>query len=228
MRSFPEVVPLLADKINLTLPQHIRGHQSFKVSTDAGSLSPALAALHCLAHMYASHSSAPWKDPAHAAWFLSTALSTFSPSLPSSPLPTTPRRTALLSLLSSPETLLTLARHIQVLEGTHRRLLSFLPREFAQQAGMACDPVPPGTRVSGYELDGAWFEGVEDVWGLRREGRGAAAGGGIEDDDRLLEMAIPDREVRGRVAQFLQGLRGQFPGGLREMLERLGPEAVED
>ncbi|KAG6875923.1 hypothetical protein C0993_006787, partial [Termitomyces sp. T159_Od127] len=28
--------------------------------------------------------------------------------------------------------------------------------------------------------------------------------------------------------QFLRGLRGQFPGGLREMLERIGPEAVED
>ncbi|KAG6859693.1 hypothetical protein C0991_000342 [Blastosporella zonata] len=56
--------------------------------------------------------------------------------------------------------------------------------------------------------------------------RGAVAGGGIEDVDRLLEMVIPDREVRGCVAEFLQGLRGQFPGGLREMLEWLGPESV--
>ncbi|KAG6844434.1 hypothetical protein H0H87_006975 [Tephrocybe sp. NHM501043] len=224
MNSFPEVVPLLADKIDVSLPQHIRGHQSFKVSPDAGSLTPAAAALHCLAHMYTSHSSAPWKDPSHAAWFLSTAISTFPPSLPTSSLPSTERRSAALSLFGSTETQRTLARHILVLEGIHRRLLGYLPREFGQDAGLACDPLPPFTSLSNYNKD--YFEGVEDVWSIRAGGRGAQ--GGVDDDERLLAMAIPDQEIRGRVAQFLQGLRGQFPGGLREMLDRLGPEAVED
>ncbi|KAG6906643.1 hypothetical protein DXG01_012818 [Tephrocybe rancida] len=224
MRSFPELVPLLADKIDVSLTHHIRGHQSFRVLTDAGSLSPASAVLHALAHMYASHSSAPWKEPAYAAWFLSTALSTFPPSLSSSQLPTTERRTAALSLLASLETQRTLARHIVVLEGTHRRLLAFLPRGYGQGAGLACDPLPPSTAVSTY--DTAYFEGVEDVLGARVRGRGAA--GGVEDDERLLAMAIPDEDIRARVAQVLHGLRGQFPGGLRDMMDRLGPEAVED
>ncbi|KAG6805172.1 hypothetical protein H0H93_005466, partial [Arthromyces matolae] len=36
IQSFPEVVPLLADKLEVSLPDYLRAHQSFKVHTDAG------------------------------------------------------------------------------------------------------------------------------------------------------------------------------------------------
>ncbi|KNZ76229.1 Transcription factor 25 [Termitomyces sp. J132] len=238
IRSFPEVVPLLADKLEVALPGYIRSHESFRVNTDAGTLPPSHAALHALAHMYTAHSSAPWKDPSYSflpSWFLSLTTSLFPTpsSLPSSSsLPSTPRRTALLSLLSNMEVQRMLVRHVMVLEGTHRRLLSFLPKDIlmggqggAGGAGLACDPVPPGTGVSRY--DDVYFEGVEDAfaWSGRGRGRGGAVD---EEDERMLEAVIRDREVRMRVLQFLRGLRMQFPGGLREMLERIGPEAVED
>ncbi|KAG6880137.1 hypothetical protein C0992_005221 [Termitomyces sp. T32_za158] len=239
IRSFPEVVPLLADKLEIALPGYIRSHQSFRVYTDAGNLSPSHAALQALAHMYTTHSSTPWKDPSSSflpSWFLSTTTSLFPApsSLPPSSLPATTRRTALLSLLSSTEVQRTLVRHIMVLEATHRRLLSFLPKDIltggsgvgGSGPGLACDPVPPGTGVSRY--DDGYFEGVEDVFSWSGRG-GRRAGGAVdEEDERMLEMIIQDREVRLRVLQFLRGLRGQFPGGIQEMLERIGPEAVED
>ncbi|KAG6871957.1 hypothetical protein C0995_014534 [Termitomyces sp. Mi166 len=237
IRSFPEVVPLLADKLDVELPAHIRAHPSLRVHTDAGTLAPAHAALHALAHMYTTHSCAPWKDPGTpfvGPWFVQTVSSVFgvpsslSPSTSASTLPSTPRRTTLLSLLADAEVTRTLARHILVLEGTHRRLLSFLPRDIltgagAGGAGLACDPVPPGTGVSRY--DEAYFEGVEDVFGW---GGGARRGRVDEDDERILEEFVRDQDVRVRVLQFIRGLRAQFPGGLVEMMDRLGPEAVDD
>ncbi|KAG5724562.1 Transcription factor 25 [Termitomyces sp. T112] len=235
IRSFPEVVPLLADKLEVALPGYIRSHESFRVNTDAGTLPPSHAALHALAHMYTAHSSAPWKDPSYSflpSWFLSSTTSLFPTpaSLPSSSsLPSTPRRTALLFLLSDTKVQRMLVRHVMVLEGTHRR---FLPKDIlmggqggAGGAGLACDPVPLGTGVNRY--DDVYFEGVEDAfaWSERGRGRGGAVD---EEDERMLEAVIRDREVRMRVLQFLRGLRAQFPGGLGEMLERIGPEAVED
>ncbi|KAG6811785.1 hypothetical protein H0H92_005855 [Tricholoma furcatifolium] len=232
MRAYPEVVPLLADKLDVTLPGHIRAHTAFQVMSDAG-FSPTEGALHALAHLYATHSSSPWKDPSNSAWFVSTATSAFPSPLPSSHPSASPsfpaakkRRAALLEfILNEPEALRSITRHILVLESTHRRILSFLPKDILQSgggAGLACDPVPPGVGVRVSAYDAAYFAGVEDTFSYNRPGRGGA------DDQRLLEHVIPDAGVRARVMEVLDALRGQFPGGLREMVERLGPEAVDD
>ena len=36
VKAFPSVVPILADKADISLPGPIRAHQSFRIHTDAG------------------------------------------------------------------------------------------------------------------------------------------------------------------------------------------------
>ncbi|KAF8890479.1 transcriptional repressor TCF25-domain-containing protein [Infundibulicybe gibba] len=57
MKSFPSVVPLLADKIEVSLPASITSHHDFRIETDASGLSTPTAILHLLSHLYAQRSS---------------------------------------------------------------------------------------------------------------------------------------------------------------------------
>ncbi|KAG6843293.1 hypothetical protein H0H93_001514, partial [Arthromyces matolae] len=162
--------------------------------------------------MYTSHSSAPWKDPSYAylpSWFLSTITSLYPKpsSLPSTPVPNTPRRETLLKLLALTDVQRTLIRHITVLENTHRRLLSFLPKLDGRDVGMACDPVVPDSAISKYDQE--YFEGVEDAFAIDSLRRGRGAGRQAdEDDERILNQLMGpvvgegdgwDRIVRGRI-----------------------------
>ncbi|RDB20291.1 Transcription factor 25 [Hypsizygus marmoreus] len=221
--SFPSVVPLLADKIDVTLPAALRAHRDFKIETDASSLSSHISALHLLSHMYAQHSFGTWKEADNSAWFAATVASTFA-SLPSS-LPSTPSRQAFLSLFKSNTSLqYSIYRHVTVLETTHRRLFSFIPRQILQDAkSLACDPLPPPTAVSRY--DDEYFSGTEELVTLRARTRQERA-----MDDRALAQMIPDPAVRAQMEALFQlpEFAEHFPGGLVDAAQRMGPEALED
>lgn len=238
--SYPAVVPLLADKIDVALDPPVRSRAEFRIEVDAGcvvspyftypfltlpndlrSLDAPAAALHALAHLYVQRSASLWKPPAHASWF--SACVTTAPTAQ----PPTPRRTALLALLTqSPGVLEALYRHATVCE------LAAVQRFFppavraAAKASLACDPLPPGTAVSVYGE--AYFAGTEELFVLRPRGTQAQAEAQARVDERMLARAIPNERVRRRVMELLAEVAAQFPGGLPEMVERLGEDAVDE
>jgi hypothetical protein len=89
-RDFPSVVPLLADKLDISLSADIRAHHDFKIETEARSLKPPQGALHLLSHLDVKRSSPIWKD--RSSWFEMIITETFS-KLPYS-LPITDRQKA--------------------------------------------------------------------------------------------------------------------------------------
>ncbi|KAJ6615494.1 transcriptional repressor TCF25-domain-containing protein [Mycena sp. CBHHK59/15] len=136
IRSFPSVVLLLSDKLDVSLPNSIRSHRDFKIETDANNLPAPEATLHLLSHLYAQRSFPLWKD--EAAW-----------------------RQDFLSLYQNSNLRHSVYRHIMVLETTYRRLFSYIPRQVLSEKTLACDPLPPPTAVSSYDDD--FFQGTEDL-----------------------------------------------------------------
>uniref|UniRef100_P9WEI3 Probable transcription factor claV n=1 Tax=Ampulloclitocybe clavipes TaxID=56467 RepID=CLAV_AMPCV len=220
--SFPSVVPLLADKLDVSLPTSIRSHRNFRIETDSSSLSPSVAALHLLSHLYVQRSFSLWKDAAHCAWFSSTVTSTFSSV--SSVLPTTDRHNQFLSLYSNPSPQYSAYRHIMVLEASYRRLFSFIPRHVLNAKSLACDPLPPPTTVTEYNQ--AFFAGTDDLFALRSRTRQERVA-----DERRLERLIPDAAFRGQLQAFFEAhpnFAERFPGGIVQFAQIAGqlPEDV--
>lgn len=243
IRAFPSIVPLLADKLDVSLPASVRGHPECKIQTNATSLSFAEGILHLLSHLYAQRSFQPWKE--HASWFTETVTSTFA-SLPSpnAPLPLPPRRKAFLTLYENSENLrYSVYRHVVVLESSYRNLFSFIPRFVLEGKSLACDPLPPKDAVTLY--DDKFFEGTEDLFAFRARTRRER-----EMDRRRLAQMIPDAgfrqqlEVRNptlcpRICHEIpsqaffeaQGLEQRFPGGIvqfAQVIAQLAPEELED
>ncbi|KAF8230930.1 hypothetical protein L208DRAFT_99103 [Tricholoma matsutake] len=191
--GFPPVVPLLADKLDLSISVSIRGHRDFRIETDASSLSAPDAALHLLSHLYVQRSFGIWKDPTYSSWFLQTLAALYPSSLPSS-LPKTAQHTTFITLFTHSNPQASAHRHILVLEATCRRLFAFVPRTtlggLTASSSLACDPLPPATAVSKY--DEAFFEGVEDAFteGARTRREQAL-------DERRLAQLIPDANYQG-------------------------------
>lgn len=191
-------MPLLADKLDATLPHQIRGHRDFRIETDAGfhfsfslfvpsidfsicrSLSPAVAVLHLLSHLYVQRSLPLWKE--HSSWFSSTVMMAF-PSLPSS-LPITEKRLAFLSMFENVNLQYSVYRHILVLETSYKSLFSFIPRKIFEGKALACDPLPPPASINYYDQN--YFQGLEDVYTERRGRRQRAV------NQRALEDLLPD------------------------------------
>ncbi|KAJ3498394.1 hypothetical protein NLJ89_g10226 [Agrocybe chaxingu] len=123
--DFPSIVPLLADKLDATLPANLRAHRDFRIETEALSMSPPAGVLHLLSHLYVQRSAPVWKD--HTAWFTATITEAFS-TLPSS-LPTTERKKAFLTQYQNLNLRYSVYRHVMVLETSYRRLFSFIPRQ---------------------------------------------------------------------------------------------------
>ncbi|TFK33697.1 transcriptional repressor TCF25-domain-containing protein [Crucibulum laeve] len=224
--SFPSIVPLLADKLDVVLPESIRAHRDFRIETDGNSLSPELAALHLLSHLYALRSAPLWKEA--GSWFSET-ISTLSPTLPSS-LPATPRRMGFIALFSHITLRFSLYRHIIVLENTLKRLFAFIPRSVLDHnKSLACDPLPPQTAVNKY--DEKFFEGTEDVFAIRRRTRTRRE---IEMDQRRLAQMVPDVGFRRQLEAFYNAhpnFAERFPGGIvqfAQMMAQLPPDAVEE
>ncbi|KIP10564.1 hypothetical protein PHLGIDRAFT_100960 [Phlebiopsis gigantea 11061_1 CR5-6] len=228
VKAFPSVVPILADKADISLPGPIRAHQAFRIHTDASTLSNHPdAILHLLSHLYALRSGPLWKGKSRSAWFAKTVGSledklsgmTFrSSSKPGSPSPS-----LLHSLYSQPTLAYSVYRHVIVLEPTTRagRLFGFLPPNVLTAKQLACDPVPPPTRVN--EYDPEFFQGAEDPLSARPRGR--------RENQRVLEQLIPDPVFRRQLQDFFEAnpqFAQRFPGGLVEFAQVAGqmPEEV--
>ncbi|KAA1478640.1 DUF654-domain-containing protein [Dentipellis sp. KUC8613] len=229
--AFPSVVPLLADKADISLSSEVRGHSAFRIFVPSWTSSEPESVLHLLSNIYAQRSFSIWKEPEHSTWLAQTASSLVSSSsLPSSVTAGTGHAALTTLLRTSRGFAPSVYRHVLVLTaavgGTAlaQRLRPFVPQ--AASATLACDPLPPPTRVSTY--DAAFFSGAEDVF--------APAGGarlGPAATQRLLERLVPDPELRRQLQAIFEGnpaIRRQFPGGVVEFAQAAGqmPEEVLD
>jgi hypothetical protein len=212
VRDFPSIVPLLADKLDISLSADIRAHHDFKIETEARyifftilhtddfqltfftllrTLKPPQGALHLLSHLYVQCSSPIWKD--HSSWFASTVTETFS-KLPSS-LTVTDRRKAFLSRFEDQNVCYSLYRHVTVLETSFRGLFSFIPSHVLGAKSLACDPLPPPTTINEYNQE--FFNGVDDLYSPRIRSRRQRI-----NDERRLAQFIPDAAFRQQLQVF--------------------------
>ncbi|KAF8972061.1 transcriptional repressor TCF25-domain-containing protein [Flammula alnicola] len=223
LHDFPSVVPLLADKLDVSLPANIRAHRDFKIETDAYSLSPPVGTLHLLSHLYVQRSLPLWKE--HATWFRSTTTEAFS-TLPSS-LPVTERRKSFFFQFENQNLRYSVYRHIMVLETSYRRLFSFIPRQVLEAKSLACDPLPPPTSIN--EYDAQFFHSVDDLYSPRVRSRRQRA-----NDERRLAQFIPDAAFRQQLQAFFDAhphFAERFPGGIlqfAQMAGQLPPDVLED
>ncbi|KAJ4484000.1 transcriptional repressor TCF25-domain-containing protein [Lentinula lateritia] len=239
--SFPSVIPLLADKLDVILSASIRGHRDFRIETDCRSLPTPVAILHLLSHIYVQRSFSLWKDPKIINWFTETVSSHFS-SLPSS-LPLTTRRNRFLSLYAEKENPAALSfavyRHIIVLETSlsFRSLFPFIPDSVlhSNSGNLACDPLPPPNKVRVSEYGETFFAGVdkgEGLFGFGRRRRMTRRERELEE--RRLARMIPDVNERRQVQAIFENnahIQQRFPGGIvqfAQAMELLPPDALED
>ncbi|KAJ7124524.1 transcriptional repressor TCF25-domain-containing protein [Mycena epipterygia] len=223
IRSFPSVVPLLADKLDVSLPNTIRSHRDFKIETDANNLRAPEATLHLLSHLYAQRSSPIWKE--EASWFADTVTSEFS-SLPAS-LPLSHRRQDFLSLYENVNLRYSVYRHVMVLETSYRRLFSYIPQEVLNVKALQCDPLPPPTAVTLY--DDAFFEGTDDL----RTFMPTITTRQRAQQGRVLAQMIPDAGMRAQLQAFFDAMpavQQRFPEGVVQFAEaaaQMDPEEFE-
>ena len=192
IKDFPSIVPLLADKLDISLTTAIRSHPECKIEVDARSLSKVDGVLHLLSHLYAQRSSGIWKD--HAKWFSETVISTFNISISHTNtavrLSPTPRRRAFLDLVKSSEDITwSFYRHVLVLEASFRQILGFVPHDVLKEKTLSCDPLPPRHAVTRYDEE--FFAGTEDIFARRSKTRRER-----ELDRRRLAQMIPDARFR--------------------------------
>ncbi|KDR71096.1 hypothetical protein GALMADRAFT_229747 [Galerina marginata CBS 339.88] len=222
-RDFPSVVPLLADKLDVSLPAGIRAHRDFRILTDASSLTAPVGILHLLSHLYVQRSSPIWKE--HSAWFASTITEEFA-ALPGS-LPITERRKSFLAQYENPNVQFSVYRHIMVFETSYRRLFSFIPRQVLEAKSLACDPLPPPTSLNQYDRE--FFQSVEDIYSSRLRTRRQRV-----NDERRLAQLIPDAAFRQQLQAFFDAhphFAERFPGGIMQFAQMAGqlpPDVLED
>ncbi|KAJ7705832.1 hypothetical protein B0H14DRAFT_2647207 [Mycena olivaceomarginata] len=139
IRDFPSVVPLLADKLDVSLSNTIRSHRDFKIETDGTDylLAPE-AALHLL-------STCTPNDRLPSRKTKRTGLQA----------PTVPKL--------EPTLLDILARHGA--REDYRQLFSYIPRDVLAGKTLQCDLLSPPTAVTSY--NDAFFEGTEDLRAFR-------------------------------------------------------------
>ncbi|KAJ3575698.1 hypothetical protein NP233_g923 [Leucocoprinus birnbaumii] len=226
IKDFPSIIPLLADKLEISLPAFVRAHPECRIELDARSMSRLDGIIHLLSHLYAQRSFPIWKD--HTTWFSDTVATTFaSLTTPTSSLSRSPKRTAFFTLVYASEDIQwSFYRHVFVLEASFRRLLSFIPQEVLKEKTLSCDPLPPKNAITAY--DEKFFEGVEDLFAYRPRTRRER-----ELDRRRLAQMIPDAGFREQLEGFFeaQGLEQRFPGGIvqfAQAMAQLPPQQLED
>ncbi|KAI0285130.1 transcriptional repressor TCF25-domain-containing protein [Russula aff. rugulosa BPL654] len=200
--EFPSVVPLLADKAEITLSAEARSHPAFRIFTHHGNDLAEESLLHLLSHIYVQRSHALWKDPARSSWFAETVTELVQTGqLPSKSTAATgfSRLQSLVRRSGNYDT--SVYRHVVVLGSSAQRLLPFIPAHAVDNNNLACDPLPPPTSKSQY--DDNFFRGAEDAFGTSFRRRSAA------QTQRLLEGMVPDPVLR-RQLQFAQ-LIGNLP-----------------
>ncbi|KAH9936840.1 transcriptional repressor TCF25-domain-containing protein [Epithele typhae] len=221
IHTFPSVVPLLADKADITLGGNIRQHPSFRIQVDRSSLlSDSLAILHLLSRLYANRAGALWKSSDRASWFSKTVAVTYTALPSSSPAP--PK--AFSARFDAPALSAAVYRHVLVTEASSRSLFTFLPRAVLDGRALACDPLPPPTRTT--EYDGNFFRGVEELLAARPRSR--------RQEARMLERLVPDGAFRAQLLGFWDAhptVQQRFPGGVVQFAQWAGQmpeEALED
>ncbi len=108
--------------------------------------------------------------------------------MPFSPTPSSPSPSLFDTLYTAPSLASSVYRHVVVLESVTRagRLFGFLPASVTSGKQLACDPLPPPTRVS--EYDGEFFQGAEDPLAAHPRGR--------RENQRMLDRLVPDPVFR--------------------------------
>ncbi|KAF8505409.1 DUF654-domain-containing protein [Russula emetica] len=225
--EFPSVVPLLADKAEITLSAEARSQPAFRIFTHHGNDLAEESLLHLLSHIYVQRSHALWKDPTKSSWFAETVTELVR----TGQLP--PKATAatgfsrLQSLVRrSGNYGISVYRHVVVLGSSAQRLLPFIPAHVINNNNLACDPLPPPTCKSQY--DDKFFRGAEDAFGTSFRRRSAA------QTQRLLEGMVPDPVLRRQLQDFFAGrpgLQEQFPGGIvqfAQLVANLPEQELQD
>ncbi|OAX36036.1 DUF654-domain-containing protein [Rhizopogon vinicolor AM-OR11-026] len=216
--AFPEVVPLLADKCDISLSPELRGHKAFRIQTDAIGLSAAQGVLHMLSHLYAQRSAPLWKSAAHAKWFQSTANGIL---LSLNAQRSNSTRERFLQMYASTTLRYSVYRHVLVLEQSFRHLTPFIPRTVLLAKQLACDPLPPLKALSEYNDD--FLAGAEEIFSVPPRRR----------DARALERLIPDAGVRAQIEAMFDAnpaLAAQLPGGVVQFVQMMAemPDALND
>ncbi|KAJ7071728.1 transcriptional repressor TCF25-domain-containing protein [Mycena belliarum] len=223
IRSFPSIVPLLADKLDISLPNTIRGHRDFKIETDGNNLRAPEATLHLLSHLYTQRASPLWKE--EASWFASTVIAEFSS--PPASLPVTHQRQDFLSLYENVNLRYSVYRHVMVLETTYRRLFSYIPQQVLSVKALQCDPLPPPTAVTSY--DDAFFEGTDDL----RTFMPTLTTRQRAQQGRVLAQMVPDAGIREQLQAFFNAMpavQERFPEGVVQFAEaaaQMDPEELD-
>ncbi|KAL4080118.1 transcriptional repressor TCF25-domain-containing protein [Scleroderma yunnanense] len=221
--TFPSIVPLLADKCEMSLPPEVRSHKEFRIHTDNIGLSPEESTLHLLCHIYAIRSMSLWKSSSLGSWLVSTA-STALPIFSSKRA--RPMRDRFLRIFTSDLLRDSMYRHIIVLEQTHaqqqhRALTAFIPRDVLNAHQYACDPLPPRTACSLY--DSKFFAAAEDSVLPRAPRRLTRA------EERQIERLVPDVAMREQILAAFDrpGIAAHFPGGVAQFMQDL-PQMDDD
>ena len=137
-----------------------------------------------LCHLYVQRAFQLWKKPDLVKW-ISETVASITASLLVTP---TPENENTIVLLSLPLIQFSIYRHVLVLEQSTRHLFPFLPKDILNARQVACDPLPPPSRINEYNTD--FFKGTEDVLAYNPHRRNR------REDQRMLERLIPDPVFR--------------------------------
>lgn len=219
MKTFPEVIVLLADKIGANIPSAVR--QSTLTQVEAGYSDDPSAVIHLLSHIYVARNEALWKEPAVLAWFESTVAEHFDSiddgqarlkRAEAHAIAQTPRDLGADGELVIP---LNICRHVLCSESTS--WLGFLPPSVTSRPFHAYDPLPPSTAQTAY--DARYFDPVARVRGAGFRG---STGGSASMQSEMLARFLG--MVRGIVGQE----PGDWPQPLHEAFQQFAGRAPED
>lgn len=216
IKTFPEVIVLLADKVGATVPNGARSNPLLQV--EAGFSDSPTILLHLLAHIYVARNEALWKEPSVLAWLEKTIAqamplldegSARSLRAEAHAIAQTPRDLGGDGDLPIP---LNICRHVLCSESTS--WVGFLPPQITSRPFHAFDPLPPATAVTSYNA--AYFNPVARV---RARATGGAGFRGPADVRRQMYERFLG-EVRGLIGQepddwppHLQDTFREYAGG---------------
>ncbi|BEI81465.1 hypothetical protein CcaverHIS002_0206250 [Cutaneotrichosporon cavernicola] len=203
MKTFPEVVVLLADKIGANIPHEARSKPLLQV--EVGYTDSPSTLLHLLAHIYVARSEALWKESKVLSWFERTLEATLpdiddgaarAARAEAHAIAQTPRDLDADGELAIP---LNICRHVLCSESTS--WLGYLPPAISRRPFHAYDPLPPSSAQTAY--DAAYFDPVARQLGaqVRQAPYGAAM-------DRFLDEVR--QHARRDPAEWAEPVRDTF------------------
>lgn len=211
MKTFPQVIIPLADKIGASIPGSARSHPLLKL--EAGYSETPQNVIHLLSHIYVSRSEALWKEPDLVKFFENAVKAALAEIDSSS---AKDMRDDALAMVQTPRdpvdeeinVPLFICRHVVCSESTS--WLGFLPPVIRNRPVNAFDPLPPSTSITDYDAD--YFSGAKPS--RRRGGPESAAGGRAGLMEGFMERLTGAMEGGGegwqeRVAEVWRDLTGR-------------------